>query len=179
MTERPIIPLAPVLIELADPKFAAICLWSFADPFVARLLREDVPQRVKFNHCRIWIYLDPQNEIVGFGTLDFCDDYRQLTNNLIHPYIPILAVHPDKQNLGHGKTIVGHLIMEAALVACFTKDCHDALFLEAYTSSVNAIKLYRRCGFECISDTPYFDSKEEKEYLVMVRRVSLAGLTDK
>ena len=79
------IPLTPISIRHTGEEFAAIAGWPFADPFVARLLTNDIPQRVQFGNCRIWIYRDPESRLVGFGTLDICDDYREYTNGKAHP----------------------------------------------------------------------------------------------
>jgi hypothetical protein len=70
MADRPPIPLTPILIGLDSPEFEAISGWPFADPFVRRLLQEDIPQRVQFGNCAIWTYRDPEGRLVGFGTLD-------------------------------------------------------------------------------------------------------------
>ncbi len=59
------IPLTSVLIGLNSREFEAISGWPFADPFVARLLRDDIPQRVQYGNCRIWTYRDPDGRLVG------------------------------------------------------------------------------------------------------------------
>ena len=48
MAHGPPILLTPVLIGLKSPEFDAIAGWPFADPFVRRLLQEDIPQPA---HC--------------------------------------------------------------------------------------------------------------------------------
>ena len=109
------IPLSPSLIEVGGAEFQAISGWPFADPFVARLLREDIPRRSVFSFCQIWAYRDPYNQLVGFGTLDFCRDYEAFTSGHIHAYIPLLAINPTIPSRGFGTSIVRHLIAEAAV----------------------------------------------------------------
>ena len=43
-------PPTPVPIGLNSPEFEEICGWRFDDPYVSRLLRDDIPQRMR---CRI------------------------------------------------------------------------------------------------------------------------------
>jgi hypothetical protein len=99
MANGPPIPLTAVLIELNSPEFEAISGWPFADPFVRRLLRDDIPQRVQFGNCGIWTYRDPEGRLVGFGTLDVCGDCRDYAGGKFHPYIPLLAVNPAIKSL--------------------------------------------------------------------------------
>jgi GNAT superfamily N-acetyltransferase len=115
MSDRTPIHLTPIPVELDSTEFQTICGWPFADPYVGRLLREDIPRRIKFNKGRVWIYRDQDSRLIGFGTFDVCDEYHQYTAGQDHPYIPLLAVHPEFEGLGYGKSIVRHLIGEAAL----------------------------------------------------------------
>ena len=145
-----------------------ICNWSFTDSYVARLLRNDIPQR----ECGFWVYADPSNEIVGFGTLDLCRDYAALIDlpeEHFHPYIPLLAVHPDRQGRRHGTEIVKHLIGEAATVACFPRS-HQTLFLDVYESNAAAISLYSKSEFEIVGSD--FDEQEKQPYHIMARSVA-------
>ncbi len=175
MPDRTPVPLTPVAIDLDSPEFEVISAWPFVDSFVGRLLREDVPQRVQFNSGRVWIYRDPDSRIVGFGTMDVCEDYREYTAGRPHPYIPLLAVNPGIKSLGYGTTIVRHLIGEAALLACGPGKLHNVVFLDVYTTSVNAIKLYDKCGFSNLAEEPISDPLEGgKSYIIMAKRVSLA-----
>src|SRR5437867_10509403 len=107
------IPLEPIAIQLNDPVFDSILKWPFPEEeeFVYRILTEDIPQRVLYQYCDLWAYRDPEMNIVGFGTLSVSSDYIELTGNL-HFYIPLLGVHPEKRGLGHGRTIVEHLVSE-------------------------------------------------------------------
>ncbi len=167
------IPLTPVLVGLNSPEFEAISGWPFADPFVARLLQEDIPQRVQFGNCRIWIYRDPEGRLVGFGTLDVSDECREYAEGRLHPYIPLLAINPTIKSLGYGTSIVRHLSDEAALLA-FQGLCHDVLFLDVYTTSKKAIQVYEVCGFACVTPEPIPDPVEGgKTYVVMAKRVSI------
>lgn len=167
MSDRAPIPLVPALVPLDSRAFAEIGGWPFADPFVSRLLRTDIPRRV-------WTYFDPAGQPVGFGTLDVCDDWREFTGGRPHPYIPLLATNPTVKSLGYGTTILRHLVEEAALLAS-RPGCHDELILDVYTTSEKAIKLYTDGGFRCVIDGPRADPAEGgKEYIVMARRVSVA-----
>ena len=176
MSDRAPIPLTPVLVSLDSPAFAGIAAWPFDDPFVSRLLRGDIPRRVQFFDCRVWVYADPDGQYVGFGTLDICDDWGEFTGGQVHPYIPLLAVNPTIKSRGYGTTIVRHLIAEAAIRAAGPNGCHDELFLDVYTTSEKAIKVYTDCGFRRATDVPRTDPAEGgKEYIVMARRVSIAS----
>jgi len=177
MADNPLPRLVPIQIQLNHPIFQAICRWPFADEFVGRLLANDIPQRVKYGKGRIWVYRDPNQTVVGFGVIDVCDDYRALTGDKSHPYIPLLAVNPANQGRGYGTFIVGHLIAEAALLAAQpNSECHDVLFLEAYTSSEKAISLYERCGFARLRNAPFFDQVAQKPYFVMTKRVNITAI---
>jgi len=100
MTDPPSIVLTPFLVPPNGPVFAEISRWPFADAYIGRLLRGDIPQRAKFNNCRIWAYRDSDREIVGFGTIDVCTEYNRLRNNRPYPYIPLLAVNPAVKDAG-------------------------------------------------------------------------------
>lgn len=175
MANRPPVPLTAVLIGLDSREFQAISGWPFADPFVSRLILEDVPQRVQYNNCRIWAYRDPNDNLVGFGMLDVCGDCSEFTGGKLHPYIPLLAINPTIKSLGYGTSIVRHLIDEAALLA-LRGLCHDVLFLDVYTTSEKAIRVYAECGFVTISPEPILDPQEGgKTYIVMAQRVSIGS----
>jgi ribosomal protein S18 acetylase RimI-like enzyme len=172
MSILPPIPLTPFPVELDSFVFNAICVWPFADPYVSRLLREDIPQRIQFNKSRIWVYRDPESRLVGFGTLDVCDEYHQYTAGEDHPYIPLLAVNPPFEGHGHGKSIVRHLISEAVL-SCQSGISRDVLFLDVYTDNAKAIKLYKQFGFTSITDEAIPDPHEDgKTYIIMTKSVS-------
>ncbi len=177
MPERAPIPLTPVLTELNSPEFRELCGWPFGDRYIGRLLRDDIPQRIQFGNGRIWVYREPTNQLVGFGTIDVCDDYGLFTGGQPHPYIPLLAVNPLFERCGHGTSIVRHLIGEAAILARPGGGCHDVLFLDVYVSNERAIKLYQRCGFEEITPEPIPDPAEDNNlYIIMAKRVSIASV---
>ncbi|HEX4793708.1 MAG TPA: GNAT family N-acetyltransferase [Humisphaera sp.] len=162
----------PTQIHLKHGLFRAICHWPFADSFVGRLLRYDIPQRIKLGNGRMWAYLDAAHEVIGFGSIDVCSDYSDLTGGKPHPYIPLLAVNPESEGRGYGKAIVRHLIGEAALLAVQPGNpCHDVLFLDVYTTSVRAIGLYEKCGFLKLRDQPLFDDIEQQTYFIMSQRI--------
>lgn len=168
---RSTVPLSPIRIASQEDVFAELCKWPFTDSYVTRLLRNDVPQR----RYSIWIYTDPSSEIVGFGTLTLCTDYGaliDLPDGHLHPYIPLLAVHPDKQGRGHGTEIVKHLVGEAATLACLPF-CHHILFLDVYQSNEAAIKLYTNGEFQIIGSD--FDPQEKQSYHIMARSVATSA----
>jgi GNAT superfamily N-acetyltransferase len=169
------VPLTAVLIGLDSAEFQAISGWPFADAFVRRLLQEDIPQPVQFGSCSIWTYRDADGSLVGFGTLDVCSECGQFTGRKPHPYIPLLAVNPTMTGKGCGTSIVRHLIDEAALLA-LRGLCHDVLFLDVYTTSQDAIRLYTKCSFATVSPEPIPDPQEGgKTYIVMAKRLSIAS----
>lgn len=168
------VPLTPELITLGNPQFRAIASWPFADAYVAQLLQHDIPQRMNFGNCRLWLYRDPTRALVGFGTLDICRDYEQYTNGKLHPYIPLLAVNPTIPSLGYGTSIVEHLVAESALRIVTWLGCSDVLFLDVYTTNARAIRLYEKCEFREISAAPIADpANDGATYSVMARRVSV------
>ncbi|MCS6977024.1 MAG: GNAT family N-acetyltransferase [Gemmatales bacterium] len=173
MSANPPSRLNPILIGLSSQEFQAICTWPYTDPFVRRLLLNDIPQRVKFGNCRIWVYRDANGSLVGFGTLDVCCECSEFTGGKPHPYIPLLAVNPNLMGKGYGTAILSHLVDEAALLALEGK-CHDVLFLDVYTTSQAAIGLYKKNGFIEISAQPIPDPDEGgKTYIIMAKRVSV------
>jgi ribosomal protein S18 acetylase RimI-like enzyme len=167
------VPLVPVPIGIDSPEFKEICGWRFeGHEYIGRLLREDIPERVRRGSGRIWIYRDPQAQVVGFGTLDVRDHYSDFTGGRLHPYIPLLAVNPTIKSLGYGASIVAHLIGEAARLAGGPGDCVDVLFLDVYASNEKAIRLYERCGFVMVSDRPRLDpDQDHRPYIIMARSV--------
>ncbi len=175
MPDRPDVPLAPVAIEVDSPEFAIISGWPYPDSFVTRMLRDDIPYRLLFNNGRLWVYRDRDEQLVGFGSLDISDDCSRWTNGRAHPYIPLLAVNPTIRSLGYGTSIVRHLTWEASCIAQNSRWDHDALFLDVYTSSERAIRLYERCGFLKLTDLPIPDPVEAgKLYFVMAKHLSVA-----
>jgi ribosomal protein S18 acetylase RimI-like enzyme len=173
MSDRTPIPLKPALTELDAPEFKTICEWTFADTYVGRLLRADIPQRIQFSSGKLWVYKDPNSQLVGFGTIDVCDEYGDYTNDQRHPYIPLIAVNPEFEGRGHGNSIVRHLIGEGAFIVRSHPGCHDTLFLDVYEDNARAIRLYERCGFERL--TVELDPREDnKPYIVMAKRLSIA-----
>jgi hypothetical protein len=99
MAHGPPIPLTAVLVGLDSNEFQAISGWPFGDPFVKRLVQEDLPQRVQFGNCSIWTYRDPNGSLVGFGTLDVCGECGEYTGGKLHAYIPLLAINPTIKSL--------------------------------------------------------------------------------
>jgi ribosomal protein S18 acetylase RimI-like enzyme len=171
------IPLEPIAIDLDGPIFAAIASWPFEEEFVLRILMEDIPQRVKFESAQIWAYRDPQNTVVGFGSLSLCSDYSDLSDKKRHAYVPLLGVHPDKRGHGHGKTILNHLVEQATSLAVSSSDrandvISEFLFLDVYEDSVNAINLYKKSGFSTLGALAFPDSRNGKNFYVMAKRIS-------
>jgi ribosomal protein S18 acetylase RimI-like enzyme len=166
------VPLTAIDVKLNDPVFNAMTTWPFKDEFVSRLLVDDIPQRVKYGSGKIWAYGDPQSTLVGFGTLDICTDCSAFTDAQPHTYIPLLAVHPDMQGRGHGKSIVTHLVNEAACVVAGSPGrLHHALFLDVYEESIPAIRLYIGCNFVTLNG-PLVDEVNGKTFFVMAKRVT-------
>jgi ribosomal protein S18 acetylase RimI-like enzyme len=169
--------LVPIPVDLNGPVFNAIVSWPFEEEFVVRILTDDIPQRVKFESARIWAYRDPDANLVGFGTLSICGDWREFTDGKSHTYIPLLAVHPERRGLGYGKAIVDHLVDEAAGVVnapSYRGRLHSAVFLDVYESSTGAIKLYQGQGFRALGNGPFVDEVNHEEYFVMAKRVTSA-----
>ena len=161
MTERPPIPLTPSPIDLTGGEFYEIRGWSFAESFVGRLLRDDIPRRVRYDKGRIWAYRDPGDRLVGFGTLDLSREY---------PAFSAGRVHPDHRRRGHSGSILRHLVAEAGLMAR-EFSCQYILYLDVNEDSLDAIALYRRAGSLRIEMGQQWDPEEGGEYLLISRRV--------
>jgi GNAT superfamily N-acetyltransferase len=146
-------------VRVDSPEFGTICGWPFPDNFVHRLIRDDIPQRVVFGRCLVFLYRDPTGQPVGFGTLDICSDYCTMVGDALHPYIPLLAVNPTVRSLGYGTSILRHLIAEAVVLSRLNS-CADILFLDVYTSSARARALYERELFRPITGE-IFDPVEQ------------------
>jgi ribosomal protein S18 acetylase RimI-like enzyme len=103
-----------------------------------------------------------------------CEECRDFTGGIPHPYIPLLATNPTTQGKGYGTSIVRHLIDEAALLV-LRVGCHDVLFLDVYTTSHAAIRVYGKCGFETVTSEPISDPDEDDQtYIIMGKRVSIS-----
>lgn len=147
MSERAPILLTPVEIRLTSDEFTAIAGWPYPDSFVGRLLADDIPLRVRFGGCQVWVYRDPQDRLVGFGTLEVSLACGKQTNGQPHPYIPLLAVNPTIKSLGFGTTIVRHLVTQAQSLVGPLGEPYESVYLDVYTSSEKAIGVYAACGF--------------------------------
>lgn len=127
---------------------------------------------MQFGKGRIWVYRDPDGRIVGFGTIDVCEEYSEYTSRKPHPYIPLLAVNQEMGGRGHGKSIILHLIDEAARLASTPNTCCDTLFLDVYADNLKAINPYMIFGFVNIKDKAIPDPQEgNKPFFVMARRL--------
>jgi ribosomal protein S18 acetylase RimI-like enzyme len=178
MTPTPI-PLTHEPITCDSAAYHDILAWPYKeeDTYVRRLLQTDIPIRVWAGYCEVWIYRNPDRQVVGFGTLDLCDDWKEYTGGKLHTYIPLLAVNPGIKSKGYGTRIVEHLIDAAGLtVLANAGTCHDVLFLDVYTSNAKGIDLYARLGFQRVEGAVFTDEDEGgKEYIVMAKRVSVAA----
>jgi ribosomal protein S18 acetylase RimI-like enzyme len=178
MAARTPIPISPFSIDPKSEELDAILNWPFPDqPFykaqIKRLLQDDIPQRVVFSNCQVWGYRDPEGKTVGFGTLDLCHEYKRFTNGKAHCYLPVLAVHPDFEGRGHGRSIVQHLILaaELALTLRGPEHCSEYFFLDVYTANQRAISLYEKFKFGILSP-PIQDPDENNEtYVVMAKKL--------
>ena len=167
--------VTPSLIELDAPEFKEISSWRFADDYVGRLLSSDIPQRAVYGNGLIFGYRDPGGLLVGFGTIDVCDDYRSYADGQMHTYIPLLAVNETMQGKGFGRSILHHLIAEAALARQRAGNCHEVLFLDVYVDNGKAISLYEKCGFRRITTEPIQDPDENgRFYVVMAKRIAIS-----
>lgn len=169
------IPLTPFPVDINGPLFQAISKWRLekSEEFVSRILTDDIPQRIKYEQARIWAYRDPDKNIVGFGTLSLCNDLHEFTEGTpLHTYIPLLAVHPDQRGFGHGRTILEHLVGEAAALAAErSDDVSHFVFLDVYEDSKDAIGLYHKCGFQRLGSGPLMDPANGEAFWVMAKRI--------
>ena len=165
--------LTPTPIGLDAPEFQLISDWPFPDSYVSRMLRDDIPERVRRGTGRIWIYRDPDGQLVGLGTLDVPPSLRRLHGGKGSPYIPLLAVNPTIASRGYGTSIVRHLTRVAHVLAGGPGGIDDVLFLDVYVDNERALRLYERCGFQVIETEPIPDPEEGgRRFLIMALRVS-------
>ena len=181
MSQQQPVPLTPILVAPDNADYRSLLTWPFSDqPFfegqVRRLLQLEIPQRILFGATRIWVYRDPTQNMVGFGTLQVSNEYEQFTGGHFHSYIPLLAVNPVFQKRGHGRSIVEHLIAEAVLLR-MASNLSDHLFLDVYTANKGAIALYEKCGFAILNPhTPIADPLENNEtFFVMAKKIAAPG----
>lgn len=115
----------------------------FADPWDARVFREEIAQRSEFykevggekKETKHSYLLEYQGEIVGFflGWAIF-DEYTVMNIGISKRY----------QGRGLGSYLFRHLLVKAAELYCFT------IYLEVRVSNISAIKLYKKFHFENI-----------------------------
>ncbi len=166
--------LRAVAIQLGGTEYDTILSWPYADQYVAKLLHVDIPRRIKFGDCQVWVYYNPDKQMVGFGVLDINDCYSDYTLSKPHPYIVLLAINPTIKSFGYGTSIVDHLIGAATVLAANPLRCCDRLFLDVYVDNDRGIDLYMRCGFVPVECEPIPDPLEAgKQYLVMSRSVAV------
>ena len=170
MSDHPVIPLRAEIVDFVSPEYEQVAAWPFEDRFVSRLLSEDIPQRMQYSNCRLWRYLNPNSDNVGFGTLEVSRYYSEYTSGLPHLYIPLLALNPNAGRYGYGTSIVKHLIREAAKIMTGIPLCYPLVFLDVYTDSLDAIRLYDKCGFLRLVETAILDEQAEgKPYYIMTK----------
>ena len=191
MSSSPSLPQQPrslIAIPLAvnSSEFRRIQGWAYPDePFYLRQVRQmllrDIPQIALFENCAIWGYIDPAaaSDFVGFGTIRVSDLYSRYTGGQPHCYIPLLAVNSRVQSYGYGKSIVEHLVAEAAIVhaaLCPVGSISDLVFLDVYKANEKAYRLYHeKCQFVPLNpDAPILDPDENNEpYIIMARNISI------
>lgn len=170
MSDHSVIPLRAELVDFVSTQFEAVVAWPFEDEFVSRLLSTDIAQRMQYNNCRLWTYINPDGDVVGFGTLEISNYYTEYTAGLPHLYIPLLALKPNVGRFGYGTSIVEHLIREAATIMTGVPACDALLFLDVYADSTAAIRLYNKCGFIRLVDSQMFDDQAGgKPYYIMTK----------
>ncbi len=180
MSNPPVVILSPQPIVHSHSEFKELLSWQYEgdDAFVTRLLENDIPQRILFEGCTLWVYRDrmnhPDGKIVGFGALAINRDHSRYTHGNPHLHIPLLGKNPSVKSLGYGKSILNHLISEAALRVKWQNLKSDAVFLEVYTTSIKAISLYQDdFGFVKLTASPCDDKAEGKQFWVMARSVGV------
>lgn len=170
MSDHSVITLRAENVEFVSPEFESVASWPFEDDFVSRLLATDISQRMQYSNCRLWIYRNPDNEAIGFGTLEVSDYYSEYASGLRHTYISLLALKPNVGRRGYGTSIVRRLIAVAAKVPAADTLCDTLLFLDVYSASTAAIRLYDKCGFNRLLDAPLIDAQADgKPYYIMTK----------
>jgi ribosomal protein S18 acetylase RimI-like enzyme len=83
------------------------------------------------------------------------------------------STHPDHRGLGHGRSVIDHLVGEAArIVKANLGHLHHAVFLDVYLKSVAAIGLYDKCGFQALGSGPFVDPLNKEPYRIMAKRLA-------
>ena len=129
----------------------------------------------------MWAYRDPENFPHRIWDAQFMLDYHAFSDDMDHTYIPLLAVHPENGGMGHGTSIVTHLVETAA---CYIDACSkipnkisDFVFLDVYEESAGAIRTYQKCGFVFLGNCTYSDPINNKSFYVMAKRVPTSKST--
>lgn len=168
-------------VFLGEAEFNSLSEWPFrSDPFyegqVPRLLKSDIAHRLANGPCRVWAFRNSANELVGFGCLDICQEYSALTRGKDYIYIPLLAVHPQFQGRGYGRTIVEFLISQAQLLLLEEETLSGLLLLDVYEENIPAVALYQKYGFEILNPSnPSVDANEGGElYFIMGKKLITA-----
>jgi ribosomal protein S18 acetylase RimI-like enzyme len=180
MADSTPVSLDAIPIGLDDPDWAQdICNWNWEpeDTYVRDMIQVDIPERVRYRNCRIWSFRDPNNEVVGFGTMDVWTDWSELSgDSRQHTYIPLLGVNKERRKPGYGTFIVNYLIEEATVtVSELGEQCQDYLFLDVYADRTKAISIYEHSGFEKAVPNSLCDQGDNRPYFVMYRNVSVAA----
>ena len=166
-------------IQPLQAEYKSLLDWPFpASPFYGPqtldILRNDIPTRITYGTCFVWLFRNEDNEAVGFGTLDICCEYPDFTHGKSHLYIPVLGVHPHNSGRGYGRQIVEYLVRIATLIYQSKANLFDLLFLDVYQANEAAIGLYsNKCQFIALNpNNPIPDPNQNNEpYIVMARKL--------
>ncbi|MGL6073011.1 MAG: GNAT family N-acetyltransferase [Fimbriiglobus sp.] len=161
----------PIRVDSIEYQEISAWIHPESNAFVNNYLRENIPRRENDDGCKIWIYVCAENDIVGFGTLVFGDEFPKYSAGFPHFYIPLLSVHPQMQGKGIGKQILTHLIETATAESLLNPSCYHSLFLDVYQTSLAAIGMYQKFGFVQIGEAVADDGDINGPYLIMARRL--------
>lgn len=104
-----------------------------------------------------WLMHDEQGTVLGYAFLSVGANEAHLLN---------LAVEPECQNQGIGRSLLTHVLQQGAVMGL------ERVFLEVRPSNASAIKLYHEAGFNEIGRRPgYYPApgNRREEAIVMAR----------
>ena len=148
MREAPEVLIRPMM-EIDLPEVAAVEQSSYAFPWSENIFRDCL--RVGYT-CRA---LDLAGRVIGYGIMSVGAGEAHILN---------VCVRDEFRNLGFGRRLLEHLLERAAATGV------GEAFLEVRPSTLAAIRLYQRLGFEQIGiRRGYYQAPDGREDAIVLK----------
>ena len=126
---------------------------AFMLPWSAAMMRDSLLAA----HTQVFGMFDDAGHIIGFVVFSIVLDEIELLS---------MAVNPDYQKQGYGRSLLGHVISQAK------KNKTESIFLEVRHSNTRALNLYQKEGFKVIGERkayyPVEDMQKTREDAVLL-----------